>query len=89
MIQKGAKLVISGSDILEEYGIDLKKTKREIKADNEIEEKILSMLTGDPVTSDVIIRKTNLEAAQVTAALVMMELNRKVKNIGNKFVINN
>jgi DNA processing protein len=88
MIQKGAKLVLTGNDILEEYNIEPSKVKREIRADNEVEAKILALLTGDSLSSDDIIRKTGEETSKIVTALVMMELNRKIKAIGNKFVLN-
>lgn len=90
MIQKGAKLVMSAQDVLEEYGIELAKSEREIKAENETEAKILAVLASEPVMIDDIIRKTGLATAQVNATLVLMELNRKVKNLGaNRFVLYN
>ncbi len=88
MIKKGAKLVAGAADILEEYNITLAKTSRVIKPENETEAKILAVLTGEPRSGDDIIRQTGLEVSQVNVALAMMELNKKVKNLGNnKFVI--
>lgn len=87
MIQKGAKLVACGQDVLEEYDIYLNKKETKIKADNPVEEKILSVLSSESLGVDDIIRKTALEAAQVNAALVLMELNKKIRSLGNnKFV---
>ncbi len=87
MIQKGAKLVTTGHDILEEYEIYLDKKEIKIKADNPVEEKILAILTGEPVGVDDIIRRTMLDAAQINGALVLMEMNKKVRSLGNnKFV---
>lgn len=83
MIQKGAKLVSCGQDVLDEYDISLDKKEIKIKADNPIEEKILAILTSEPISVDDIIRKTVLNAGQVNASLVLMELNKKVKNLGN------
>lgn len=90
IIKKGAKLVTCAEDILEDYDIYLEKTEKIIRANNELEEKILTVLTGDPMTTDDIIRKTGLGIAQTNATLMMMEINRKIKNLGNgKFVLNN
>lgn len=89
MIQKGAKLVTRGEDVLEEYGVSVSRMKKEIRPENETEAAILALLTVESLTSDDIIRKTGLESPKITAALAMMELNRKVKNIGNKFILNN
>lgn len=78
----------SAEDILEEYNIVLKQVKKAIKPENETEAKILAVLTGEPRSGDDIIRQTGLEVSQVNVALAMMELNKKVKNLGNnKFVI--
>ena len=83
MIQKGAKLVTTGRDILEEFDIYLDKKEIKIKGDNPVEEKILAMLTSEPAGVDDIIRKTMLDAAQINGALVLMELNKKVRSLGN------
>lgn len=88
IIKKGAKMVTCAQDILEEYEIYLKKVEYKIKADNEIEEKILAVLSGEPITADDIIRQTGLVASEINVALTMMELKRKVKNLGGKFMLN-
>ncbi len=88
IIKKGAKLVTCAEDILEEYEIYLDKKEREIKPDNPIEEKILTVLISETMTADDIIRKTGIEANQIAAALTIMELNGKIKNFGSKFALN-
>ncbi len=87
LIKRGAKAVFSADDILEDYEMYLKKEKKEIKADNEFEAQILAVLSGEPMTPDEIIRKTGLSPAQNNATLMMMELNRKVKNLNGRFVL--
>lgn len=88
MIKKGAKLVASAADILEEYDIELDKQPRIIKGDNPTEDKILAVLASEPLTGDDIIRQTGLETSQVNVALVLMELNKKIKSLGrNRFVL--
>ncbi len=87
IIKKGAKLVTCAEDILEEYEIYLKKVKHKIKADNELEERILGVLTGEPITADDIIRHTGLDAPQANATLMIMELKKKIKNLNGKFVL--
>jgi len=89
MIQKGAKLVSTGADILEEYEIKLSETKKEIRPDNDTEAKILALLTAEPLSNDDIIRKSGLEPSRITPSLVLMELNKKIRAVGNKFVLNN
>ncbi len=88
LIKKGAKLVACADDILEEYGLESKKVKKIIRAESPEEEKILTMLTDEPATADDIIRKTGLTASQANATLMIMELGKKIKNLGGgKFVL--
>ncbi len=87
LIQKGAQLVTKGEDILESYGIFV-APEEAIKADNHHEAAVLAALTGEPLTQDEIIRNSGLDAATATATLMVMEINRKVRNLGNgKFVV--
>ncbi|OGN28677.1 MAG: DNA protecting protein DprA [Candidatus Yanofskybacteria bacterium RIFCSPLOWO2_01_FULL_49_25] len=88
LIQKGAKLVSTADDILEEYDMESAKQKPTIKADNEIEARILVALGTASMSPDGIIRATGLEASEANAALIVMELNKKVRNLGNgKYVV--
>jgi DNA processing protein len=90
LIKKGAKLVACAGDILEEYEMQgkNKKAKLKIVADSPEEEKILATLTTEPMTADDIIRKTGMEAPQVNATLMIMELGKKIKNLGGgKFIL--
>jgi DNA processing protein len=88
LIKKGAKLVACADDILEEYGLESKKMKKIIRGESPEEEKILTALAGGPATADDIIRKTGLGAPQVNATLMIMEIGKKIKNLGGgKFVL--
>ena len=98
IIKQGAKLVTCAEDILEEYDTQIKnqtfvpssgrgKLKIKITGDNEAENKILAVLTGDPMTIDDIIRQTGLNAGQTNAVLTVMELKKKIKNLNGKFVL--
>ncbi len=88
IIKKGAKLVTCADDILEDYGLESKKVKKlNVKADNEYEEKILSCLTDQPVTANDLVRMTGIEPSTVNSTIMIMELNKKIKDIGHgKFV---
>ncbi len=89
ILKAGAKIVLSAQDILEEYGISMKEKggENKIKPANELEEKILAVLTDDPMTANDIIRLTDIDAAKINATLIIMSLNRKIKDMGNgKFV---
>ncbi len=91
LIKKGAKLVACADDILEEYDmakVKGQKSKVKIIAENPEEEKILAVLADKPAVADDIIKKTGLTPPQVNAALMIMELGKKVKNLGGgKFVL--
>lgn len=94
LIKKGAKLVACADDILEEYNMQTKSRKSKIKivAENPEEEKILAALAlaEKPMTVDDIIKKTGLAVPQVNATLMIMELGKKIKNLGGgKFVVYN
>lgn len=86
LIQKGAKLVLKAEDILEEYGIYLQSAT--IQASNPHEASVLKALGSEALTMDEIIRASGLETATVTATLMVMEVEKKVRNLGNgKFVV--
>ena len=87
LIQKGAKLVSSVGDILEEYGKFLPEA-REISASNPYEAKILEVLREAPLTMDEIIRASGLTTSTAGATVMIMEVEKKVRNLGNgKFVV--
>lgn len=84
IIKKGAKLVTCSDDILEDYGLESKKVKKiQIKGANEFEDQILAMLGDQPVTASEIVRTTGMEPPQVNSTLMIMELNKKIKDIGH------
>lgn len=89
IIKKGAKMVTCAEDILEEYDIYLKSQKSNLKivGENPIEDKILAVLSGEPITADDIIRQTGLAVSEINVALTMMELHKKIKNVRGKFVL--
>ena len=93
LIQKGAKLVSSVEDILEEYGKFLPEAKT-ISPTNQQEAKILEILyAGTPtgasgLSQDEITRGSGLDASTTAATLMIMEVEKKVRNLGNgKFVV--
>ena len=90
MIKKGAKLVASGEDILEDYGISATKVRKCFKPSNEVEAKIMALLDREPLTNDEIIRNSGFDTAKVNIALTIMELEKKIKCLGSgKFVLYN
>lgn len=81
-IQKGAKLVTNARDILTEYGISYNDTRQTVIPANEIEAKILEIISSEPVHMDEIIRRSGYDTATIQANVVIMEMNDKIKNIG-------
>lgn len=87
LIKKGAKLVSSVKDILEELQWeDEKEIKvREPKIPSTPEEEILlQVISSDPAHIDKIRQLSKLGTAQVSSALAMMEMKGWVKNIGGQ-----
>ncbi len=83
LIKQGAKLVADINDILEELNLPLKELKgKEIEAESPEEETILKALEEGPLHIDKIIGKTKLNSNVVSSTLLLMEVQRKVKNLG-------
>ncbi|KKQ74466.1 MAG: protecting protein DprA protein [Berkelbacteria bacterium GW2011_GWB1_38_5] len=84
LIQMGAKLITSSSDILEE--LDIPKRQGYVKSSEIIpdsrEEEILLKLLGKPILVDSLIRQSRLEPALVNSTLVMLEMKGMVANLG-------
>lgn len=88
LIQEGAKLITCADDILEEYGLESGAKEKIIKGGNELENKILAALDTAARTADEIIQNTGIETPIAHATLIMMELDKKIRNLGNgKYVV--
>ncbi len=87
LIKKGAKLVSSVGDILEEFSFSPIPEKNEIikkNPENEEEKLILNSLSSSPTHIDNIAKITKLETAVVASSLSIMEIKGWVKNIGGQ-----
>lgn len=86
LIKKGAKLVNSIEDILEELnlkGIKNFQEAQKIIGDTPNEEIILKFLSKDnPVHIDKLAKLSQLDSAIASATLSVMEIKGKIKNIG-------
>lgn len=88
LIQAGAKLVTSAEDILTEYDINGTLAKPLILPKNELEKNILEILSEKVIELDKLIRETRKPASEVISCLMDMELENKVRNLGNnKFTL--
>lgn len=83
LIKKGAKLVISAYDILEELNLDAaianEPAMLEVTAGEEL---ILQKLTREGVHINELIKTITLPAGEVSANLTLLEMKGRVKNLG-------
>ncbi len=81
----GAKLVLSVDDVLDELRLQMAPQQMEMRLllpANEIESTLHALLGPEPVHIDALIRASNLPAAEVSSALVMMELKGLARAAG-------
>ena len=91
LIKKGAKLVSSAQDILDEYGENLKLfdppaggLKPALSTKDPVQKIILGILDKNgTVFMDDIIRESEKETPKVIAALSVLEIRGIIKNMGN------
>jgi DNA processing protein len=93
LIQDGAKLVISVDDILSELPQQLEMFSKSQTAAppavllNEIEQKVMALLSHEPVHVDLLARQAGLPSAQLLAVLLELEFKNAVKQLPGKFFI--
>jgi len=87
LIKKGAKVVTSIKDILEELNLAENQEKAFVPAkipNNKEEEILLQMLSSDPLHIDNIAKMSKLGTATVASTLAMMEIKGWIRNIGGQ-----
>ncbi len=87
LIQKGAKLVTSHHDILEELNLQEVKNyvaNQKILPETAEEKNILKFLSPEPMHIDQIIKNSQMPTAQVTSTLSLMEMKGLIKNLGGQ-----
>ncbi len=87
LIQQGAKLVTNAQDILDELNLQLlpRQTSFAPELDigpNPAEKALLQALSHEPQHVDQLCRATGHKAAEVNAALTMLELKGKARHLG-------
>jgi DNA processing protein len=90
LIKHGATTITSANDVFETLGLEVSEiTSPGLKptAESPQEEELLTHLSKEPVSVEVLIKQTNLSSATVNAALTLMELNGKVKNLGGMMYV--
>jgi DNA processing protein len=85
LIAQGAHPLLSALDLLDVLNLRRVTEQREVRIilpGNEIEAKLLSVLTHEPLHMDDIRNQTGLPIERVSATLVMMELKGLVRQVG-------
>lgn len=94
LLKKGAKLVTSEKDILEEFRIQnfesgIKKSKLERLNLTKEEKKIVSLLQNEEMTIDELSKKIKLPVSKLFISISNLELKGIIKNSGGKISIVN
>lgn len=91
LIQRGAKLVQTGQDIIDELNLGLSVDNSsiiDVKDLSKEEYLVLKNLSREPIALDKILKSTRLNASQLFSNLTLLEIKGLVKNLGNnKFVL--
>lgn len=82
LIKNGAKLVENANDILKELNLPLANKVGKITGETEEENLILEALKEESLYIDKIIERTKLQAPVVSGILTILEIKRKIKNLG-------
>jgi DNA processing protein len=86
LIQQGALPLLSADDIMQALNLTRvgqhKAARKALPAD-EVEAKLLTAMSEEPLHVDEIRNKTGLPVEKVSATLVMMELKGMVRQVGN------
>ncbi|MGI8419950.1 MAG: DNA-processing protein DprA [Candidatus Levyibacteriota bacterium] len=88
LIHKGAKMVTTAKEIMNELGIvnkELTSTKKIITADTKEEQQIIDVLQNENLSFDDIVRQTGLASAKVGTLLSLMELKGYVRSADASF----
>jgi len=85
LIKMGAKSVTDINDILEELNLThlLTMERKQVKPESKEEEIILYLLSAQPTHIDEIIIKSGLSPSAVNSTLMMLELKKAIRNLGN------
>lgn len=86
LIQQGAQLVTSGSDILQYYNEEEKYQNQEVPQDYQ---EIYNLIGQLPISANNISKMLQIEIAKVTEILFMLELDGSIKQLpGNVYIRN-
>lgn len=83
LLKMGAKAVTSAEDILTEYQLSCNLLKPAIIPHNNLEAKILAIISREPASLDTIINGLDIPTGEVISCLMNMELENRIINLGN------
>ena len=83
LIAKGAVPVSSARDILQALEITQKPKVRKVRGETEEEQAIIDFLRVEQLHIDEIIKRTNIQAAQIGTILSLMEMKGMLRNLGS------
>jgi DNA processing protein len=89
LIKDGAKTVTDISDILYEFGIDLKEqiSSSNIELNLSTKEKmIIDIIGNSPMHIDDLIKKTQLKVSEINSLLTCLELKKIIKIIPGRYI---
>ncbi|MFH1536954.1 MAG: DNA-processing protein DprA [Patescibacteria group bacterium] len=92
LLKKGATAITSGQEIIDELHLDLSVKEKPEKLSRNLtltEEKIINILSDNPLHIDKIIQNTRLNPGIVVSLLTQMELDEIITNLGNNKYIKN
>ncbi len=88
LIRSGAKLVTGARDILEELNISVRtgedKPSATFSPETAEEERLMEIISGEPLHINKIIKLSNLEAKIALSTLAILEMKQAIKNIGGQ-----
>jgi len=90
LIEKGAKLVVTPSDVIRELGMknhESRKNEKTFEGLSPEEKKIIELIENEPMGFDEIVRKLNMDSSKLGTILSMMEIKGIIKNLGGNYEV--
>ncbi|MDP2692957.1 MAG: DNA-processing protein DprA [bacterium] len=91
ILKTGAHLVTNETDILEILNLsgilESIKPQTNVTPASSTEEKILSVISEEPIHIDFIVKSTNLPSNSINSTLALLELSGKIRNLGSMMFV--